>query len=147
MFISKKKNAHLPHVYRTCPHVRSSGGFTARAVVPCGITGRKICFTDHGEEESEFDTVIFTLCPRDMPYDEERRLARFSISQNRHEAHWLEKVISSIMCEVCAQKIVFFNFIQGTEALPTFPYLMMRFKNRTIQGVSLFEQYGRRNRW
>jgi hypothetical protein len=43
MFISKKKNpkknAHLPHVYRTCPHVRSCGGFTARAVVPCGITG------------------------------------------------------------------------------------------------------------
>ena len=34
----KKKNAHLPHVYRTCPHVRSCGGFTARAVVPCGIT-------------------------------------------------------------------------------------------------------------
>jgi hypothetical protein len=48
MFISKKKkvthekkNAHLPHVYRTCPHVQSCGGFTARAVVPCGITGRK----------------------------------------------------------------------------------------------------------
>jgi hypothetical protein len=44
MFISKKKNfkekknARLPHVYRTWPHVRLCGGFTARAVVPCGIT-------------------------------------------------------------------------------------------------------------
>jgi hypothetical protein len=43
MFIRKKKtkekkHTHLPHVYRTYPHVRSSGGFTTRTVVPCGIT-------------------------------------------------------------------------------------------------------------